>query len=146
MSFEKSCGAVVFTRDGGEIRYVIIESCTGFPGFPKGHMEGDETERETALREVLEETGLRVRLFDCFKGTEEYTLTREGRPWVRKQVVYFIAEFSGQTPVPQQGEVTRVRLLNYECAMREFWHDSKRRLLQRADACVRSSLCGREGE
>ena len=29
-------------------------------GFPKGHVEKDETDEETAKREVLEETGLKV--------------------------------------------------------------------------------------
>ena len=43
MTYETSCGAVVFTRRGGEIFYVIIRSIEGYYGFPKGHMEGDET-------------------------------------------------------------------------------------------------------
>ena len=48
MNIERSCGAVVFTRVNGEIRYVIIESIEGIFGFPKGHMEAGETEEETA--------------------------------------------------------------------------------------------------
>ena len=64
MTVEKSCGAVVFTREGGEVRYVIIQSLEGYYGFPKGHMEGSETEQETALREIREEVGLTPRLVE----------------------------------------------------------------------------------
>lgn len=50
MKIEKSCGAVVFTREKGILQYVIIRSPEGFCGFPKGHTEGIESEQETALR------------------------------------------------------------------------------------------------
>ena len=61
MADEKSCGAIVFTRENGIRKYVIIRGTgiyQGFNGFPKGHMEEGETESETALREVKEETGM----------------------------------------------------------------------------------------
>lgn len=44
MKHEKSCGAVVFTREGGTVRYVIAESIRHFFGFPKGHVETGESE------------------------------------------------------------------------------------------------------
>ena len=62
MIVEKSCGAIVYTKDHGDILYVIIRSKGGIYGFPKGHMEGNETEAETAFREIFEETGLTVKL------------------------------------------------------------------------------------
>lgn len=48
MRLERSCGAVVFTRIGGEPRYVLVRSLEGVYGFPKGHMEPGETPEETA--------------------------------------------------------------------------------------------------
>ena len=60
MNYEKSCGAVVFTIQNHKIMYVIVQSKEGYYGFPKGHMEYEETEIETALREVFEETGLAI--------------------------------------------------------------------------------------
>lgn len=72
MKYENSCGAVVFTRHKGEIQYVIIQSLEGYYGFPKGHMEGIEEEKETALREIYEETGLRVHILDGFKTSDEH--------------------------------------------------------------------------
>ena len=54
---EKSCGAVVFCQTAEGRRYVLVCSGDGLWGFPKGHTEPGETEEQTALREVREETG-----------------------------------------------------------------------------------------
>ena len=62
MTYEVSSGAVVFTRENGGLRYVIVRSLEGYYGFPKGHVEGTETEEEAAFREIQEETGLSVRV------------------------------------------------------------------------------------
>ena len=73
---EKSCGAVVFTRVDGDIKYVIIQSLAGYYGFPKGHMEAGESEKQTALREVYEETGLTVHILDDFRYVDAYMFLR----------------------------------------------------------------------
>ena len=84
MTYEKSCGAVVYAVAGGEIKYLLVANMDGNWGFPKGHMEGTETETETALREVCEETHLRIQLVDGFRETDEYPLPQ--KPDSRKQV------------------------------------------------------------
>lgn len=56
MNIEISCGAVVFTKINGEIKYLLIQNLEGIYGFPKGHVEKEEKEKETALREIYEET------------------------------------------------------------------------------------------
>ena len=55
MLHEKSCGAVLFTTEKGIKKFLLVES--NYFGFPKGHVEENETEQETALREIKEETG-----------------------------------------------------------------------------------------
>ena len=66
MKMERSCGGVVFTRRGEEILYVIIRHRAGHCGFPKGHIEPGETEQQTALREIREETALCVEFVENF--------------------------------------------------------------------------------
>ena len=127
---EKSCGAVVFTRAGDEIQYVLAQSRGGIYGFPKGHMEAGESEQQTALREIFEEVGLRPTLLDGFRETEEYTLREKNG--ASKQVVYFLAEFSDQQIVFQERELRSAPRVNYESAMRLLQHESSRRILTRA--------------
>lgn len=131
MITEKSCGAIVYTKDNGCIQYVIIRSKEGFYGFPKGHMEENETEAETTLREVAEEVGLSVTLVPDFRTEDTYTFNRNGETR-QKHIVYFLGEYSAQTPVAQETELSGVYLMRYETAMSSFQFDSSKKLLTEA--------------
>ena len=83
--YEKSCGAVIFRRHSGNVEYLLIKNRKGNNwGFPKGHMEMHESERQTAVREVREETGLNIRPLDGFRTISEYH--PKGR--ITKQVIF----------------------------------------------------------
>ena len=128
---EKSCGAVVYTRKNGKIKYVIIQAKSGIYGFPKGHIEPGETQRETALREILEETGLSVNLIDGFKAEDCYCYVDNGKER-RKQVIYFLATYSDQAPVVQETELTSIHLMELETAMKALQFESTRKILTQA--------------
>ncbi len=132
MSYEYSCGAVVFTRAGGGIRYVIIRSLEGIYGFPKGHMEPGETEEQTALREIREEVGVNVRLIPGFRRAEEHPLPK--KPGVNKCVTYFLAEYEGQPLIPQAEELAGASLMEYEEAMKAFQYERNKEILGEARA------------
>lgn len=73
---------------------LIVKSSEGYYGFPKGHMEANETEEQAALREIYEETGLKVKIIPGFKTSDEHTIPqKEG---VMKKVIYFVAEYDNQ--------------------------------------------------
>ena len=131
MIIEKSCGAIVFTKDAEGIKYVIIESKEGFWGFPKGHVQENETELETARREVLEETGLQLEFLDDFQIEDSYSFQRNGEPRI-KHVVYFLAKFSNQIPVAQETELNSIRLMDYKTAVSLFQFESSKRILTEA--------------
>ncbi len=131
MVYEKSCGAVVFRRAGGEIKYLVIKSLTGIYGFTKGHVEQGETEEQTAYREVFEETGISVTLLSGFRVEEEYPLPQKED--TIKQVVYFLGEYCDQEPRYQASELSDAVLVDYETAMSLFQFDSSRRILTEAN-------------
>ena len=137
MNCEKSCGAVLFSRRNGQLLYLIVREASGAFSFPKGHVEPGETEEQTARREIYEETGLQPVFLGGFRETDTYNL-RE-RPGARKQVVYFLAEFQDETPVPRPGEIREIRLLPLGGAMKCFAYAGTRRVLAAAD----SFLAGR---
>ncbi|MBR5288856.1 MAG: NUDIX domain-containing protein [Clostridia bacterium] len=130
MNWEKSCGAIVFTRREDKVLFVIVQELAGAYSFPKGHMEHGETERETACREVFEEIGLHPVLLNGFREMDEYDLLE--KPGTRKQVVYFLAEYGNDPLVIREGEIRRVLLAPYEEAEQYFEHESTRRILRAA--------------
>ena len=143
MTFEKSCGAVLFTRRGKSIRYVIVHQRRGSWGFPKGHVEEGETERETALREIYEEVGIRPRLIDGFREESRYMLPRSS---IRKTVVLFLAEYENQKIHPQKEELIEAPLLPYEEALKRLPHEDTRRILTSAHLFIQGYFDREEGE
>ena len=115
MTFEKSCGAVVFRNDrsSGELkRYVLMikHSSFGHYSFPKGHVEAGESEKMTAEREVMEETNVKIHINEKFRQPVYY----KPKPNVKKEVVYFLA-FTRQTEIkPRPGEIAEVAWIPME--------------------------------
>ena len=111
MIFEKSCGAVVFTRVCGEIKYLLVTNLQGETGFPKGHVEDNETEKETALREVFEETKLNIRFVGDFRETAHVII--RGDEDISKEIVFFLGFFENQDIAFQKEELSRVHLASF---------------------------------
>lgn len=133
---EKSCGTVPYTKQDGEILYLLIRAKDdGYCGFPKGHAEPGETEQETALRETWEETSLTPTLIDAFRCVTSYTMPG-GR---QKTVVYFPAQFADQTPMHQNGfETFDYLLLPYAQACAALTFENARNMLQEINAFLLS--------
>ena len=128
---EYSCGAVVFTGEGAERRYVIIQSKEGIYGLPKGHIEAGETEQECALREILEETGLRVRLVGGFRTETSHPFRKNGEDRI-KHVTYFLAEYEGQELCAQESEVDGIALLDFATAIAAIQYEDTRGIVTAA--------------
>jgi len=140
MANEKSCGAIIFTNENNVRKYVIqcgVGIYQGYYGFPGGHVEAGETEQETALREVKEETGLDVVLYDDFRTSDEHALAREGRPNDRKTNVYFLADYQDQEITMQKSEVSEILLLDYDEAMKCIKYEETKRELTEAEEYLR---------
>ncbi len=106
LKHEKSCGAIVYRTNSPELEILLIKHrYGGHWSFPKGHVEGDETEKETALREVKEETGLTIELQDGFRYAVEYF----PRPNTKKQVVYFLGFAQDDRTKRQEEEISEIQ-------------------------------------
>ncbi|MBR5873139.1 MAG: NUDIX domain-containing protein [Oscillospiraceae bacterium] len=106
MRTEKSCGAVVFRNKKNNIQVLLIRHLNGGHwAFPKGHVEKGETEEQTALREILEETGLAVELDNRYRQVVSYSPKKD----VVKNVVYFVATASSDAAtVAQEEEISQI--------------------------------------
>ena len=101
MKKEKSCGAVVYKIINKQLKILILKMQRGHYSMPKGHVEGNETEEETALREIKEETNLDVNIDTNFRRISTYS-PYEG---VLKDVIYFVAEAQSKNIIEQKIEV-----------------------------------------
>lgn len=78
-------------REGGDRRMYLLLQNAGRWDFPKGGVEKGESELQTVVREVKEETGLQaIRIVPGFRKVIEYFYRRDGKN-VHKQVVYLLA-------------------------------------------------------
>ncbi len=92
MVIEKSAGGVVI--EGGKILIVLMKTITGDKvwTFPKGHIEDGETPQQAALREVMEECGVKCRIIDNKEFfINHYYFTRDGKK-VSKTVFWYLME------------------------------------------------------
>lgn len=101
MKYEKSCGAVIIKENN----ILLIEQKSGFYGFPKGHMEEFESEKETAIREVKEETNLDIEIFSDLR----FPLSYFQKSDMTKEVVYFLAQ-----PINEEVKIQESELSGYE--------------------------------
>lgn len=94
---QKSCGAVVYRERNGRREYLLLlQRRSNTWSFPKGHMEAGESEEETAIREIREETGFHVTLHPDFRGEIHYPISQK----IEKRVVLFLAKVEGEPGFP----------------------------------------------
>jgi bis(5'-nucleosidyl)-tetraphosphatase len=138
MKFEKSCGGVIFREKNGRIEYLLIfnkkGSSSGHWGFPKGHVEANETEHETAAREIKEEANVTVEFIDGFREVSTYSPKQN----VMKDVVYFLARAKTDNVVLQQSEVADYAWKPYGEAHKTLHND--RVILQKANDFLESKI------
>lgn len=129
MSKEKSCGALVYRIKDGRIQLLVIRHrMGGHWSFPKGHTEGGETEVETALREVREETGLAIELLDGFREQVSYF----PRPGISKDVAYFLGYARDSRTHMQEEEISALRWVDLSQCHKFLTYSNDKLLLSRA--------------
>ncbi len=125
--YEKSCGAVVYRKIGrNNIKILLVKNHNGKCWtFPKGHVEINETEQQTALREIKEETGLTVKIEPNFRQTSVY------RPFgkIKKRVVFFLARSDNSNVNMQQSEIDYYIWVSLEDALRMCRHENDTKIL-----------------
>lgn len=139
MRHEKSCGALVTRRDANDGQLYILmirHRAGGHRSFPKGHMEKGETETATAMREVEEETAVRITLTpnEGFRRTVHYC----PMPGVKKEVVYFLTETKQSEIHPREGEIAEVEWVPLANAEEALTHENDRKVLRAAMRVLRT--------
>ena len=126
---EKSCGCVIFYGKKSSRKVLLIKNKRSKNwSFPKGHIELRETEKETAQREVLEETGLCVKILEGFREVVSYWLSMK----IKKTVILFAAESETEKVNIQQEEIKNFKWALYEEALKSLKHPNDLRVFKKA--------------
>ena len=136
--YEKSAGGVVVRFAEGEARFLLIRDGYGHWGFPKGHLERGERADTAALREVMEETGLRQVSVVSSIAAIEWRFRFRGR-LIQKHCEFFLMESASGGTRPQKSEgITDCRWATIAEAHELLDYENARGILSRANAMVQA--------
>jgi 8-oxo-dGTP pyrophosphatase MutT (NUDIX family) len=124
--FVEQAGAVVYRRGSDGFRVLLVRARRNPTDwiFPKGHIEGDETPAEAAVREAEEEAGVTGRVVAPL--WPALTFESSGR---QLRVQYFLIEFTGTTLAKEAREIA---WLPPSGAIESLTHPAARALLTTA--------------
>ncbi|TLS50326.1 NUDIX domain-containing protein [Paenibacillus antri] len=132
---EISAGGVVYRKIGGKLQIQLIQDRYGRTSLPKGKMEPGETVEQTALREILEETGIRGDIRGPL-ALIQYQYKHPEKGMIDKEVHYYLVEASGGELMPQIEEIRGVAW--YEPL--DAWEKQKASGYDNNDAILRIAL------
>jgi len=127
----KSCGIILFIKQNNQTKFLLIRQNVGHWSFPKGKMEKDETELETALRELREETGItECKILNDLELVDNYTFKQGDQEHV-KSVKYFVGEIKNPDVKLLKSELMDYIWLEFDEAMKLITHESTKELFEK---------------
>lgn len=126
---DKSCGAVVYKKENNILYFLLVYQSNGNYSFPKGHVEGLETEEETAIREIKEETNIDVNLDTNFREVTTYFLEKKG---VYKDVVFFVGTPKSNDLRSQEGEIEECSWNTYDEVLKKLQYKNMEEIFLKA--------------
>ena len=123
MKKEKSCGCIVINKD----KVLLIKHRKGHWDFPKGHVEEGETEKQTAIREVKEETNVNVKIISDKRYKINYIIPEKD---IDKDVIFFIAKPLNLNQKPQLEEVDIADWKKIDEALETITYEHSKNLLR----------------
>ena len=124
--YENSCGAIVFNENTEKI--LLVKMHNGNWGFPKGHIEKDETKEETAIREVLEETNVRIKIIPNFEREIKYIPNER----TIKKVTIFMGITQDEEVTIDTFEIEDFKWCTYEEALKLVTYKLQKDVLENA--------------
>jgi len=124
MKKEKSCGCIIIEEDKVLLIKQKNDSCWC---FPKGHIEKNEREFETAKREVLEEVGIEVEIDLKTRYETTYKINNQ----IEKTSVYFVSKPLTHNIKIQTEEIIEAKWYNLSTALTIITYDNLKEILNK---------------
>ena len=133
MKVEKSAGAIIFRDENGKRKYLLLHYSVGHWEYVKGHIENNETPRQTVKRETIEETGIKDLVFiPDFKEDIQWYF-KHNEQLIKKFVVFFLAETKTEAVNLGSDEHIGYAWLPYDKAIEKVTYKSSKDVLKKAE-------------
>jgi len=123
-------GGIVYLNEGNKRLFLLIKSSkTGWWVFPKGHKLDNEILKETSVREIKEETGMKnLEMNEVYHEIINF-VSNKGK---EKEVHHFLFE-SFEKKVTLSNEHNDYKWLEFGDAYNLIDHENQKRLLKKAN-------------
>ena len=124
--YENSCGAIVFNENTEKV--LLVKMHNGNWGFPKGHIESNETKEETAIREVFEETNIKIKIIPNFEREIKYIPNEN----TIKKVTFFAGITQEENVIVETHEIEDFKWCTYEEALKLVTYKLQKDVLEKS--------------
>lgn len=126
----RAAGFVIVHGTGADRRYLLLRNAQhGTWGFPKGHQDGGESDIGTAVRELVEETGIRrFRPLPGFRRVIDYVTPAR----TSKSVVYYAARVESRA-CSRSAEHDAAEWVTAQGAVQRLQYESLHELIRAVD-------------
>jgi len=138
MKEERSAGVVIFLEKSEGTHFLLLNYPTGHWDYVKGKIEEGENNRQTAIRETREETGISdLEFVEGFEEKINYDFQFEGEV-IQKEVVFFLAK-TKTSSVNVSHEHLDYTWLDYENALKKITYQNAKNILSKVNNLIRKT-------
>ena len=138
MKEERSAGVVIFLEKSEGTHFLLLNYPTGHWDYVKGKIEEGENNRQTAIRETREETGISdLEFVEGFEEKINYDYQLEVEV-IQKEVVFFFAK-TKTSSVNVSHEHLDYTWLDYENALKKITYQNAKNILSKVNNLIRNT-------
>lgn len=139
---EPTAGGIIFryTEDKKDIEILLLQDAKGRWTIPKGHIEPGETAKQTAIREIAEEVGLRHIQIISWLGKINFKYRRLDRLVLMTTQIYLVRALDDSERVTKEKWMSAVKWFSFTDALDAIEYEDIEKLLLIAKKNLREKL------
>ena len=135
---QHSAGGLVVRKKGNRAQICLVSKKGGRVwAFPKGRVDPGESLEETAIREVLEETGHAASIIDKLDTIEYYFFLKENNTFYHKTVTFFLMRVTKEHAQERDQEADSVGWYDAGVAKRKLSYLNEKKILAKAESLLK---------
>jgi diadenosine hexaphosphate hydrolase (ATP-forming) len=135
---EPTAGGIIFRAKGDDIEILLIQDAKDRWTIPKGHIESGESPKETAVREIAEETGLKRIEVLSWLGKVDFRYRRQDRLVLMTTQVYLMKALDQREGLQKEKWMRSIQWFKFNDALDKIEYDDISKLLLLAKSRIKA--------